>query len=158
MDYASGGRLEYVEAGGLRVAQALHHFVSAEAMPGTGVDPASFWNGFGALVRDFAPRNRALLDRRDALQQQIDDWHRAHRGQPIDQDAYLTFLRTIGYLLPEPRGLRHRHRPCRCRDRQHRRTAACRAGDQCALCAERGECALGQPVRRAVRHRRDPGR
>ncbi len=102
MDYASGGRLEYVEAGGLLVAQALHHFVSAEAMPGTGVDPASFWNGFGALVRDFAPRNRALLDRRDALQQQIDDWHRAHRDQPIDQDAYLTFLRTIGYLLPEP--------------------------------------------------------
>jgi malate synthase len=104
MDYASGGRLEYVEAGGLRVAQALHHFVTAEAMPGTGVDPASFWNGFGALVRDLAPRSRALLDRRDALQQQIDGWHRAHRGQPIDQDAYLTFLRTIGYLLPEPAG------------------------------------------------------
>jgi len=104
MDYASGGRLEYVEAGGLRVAQALHHFVTAEAMPGTGVDPASFWNGFGALVRDLAPRNRALLDRRNALQQQIDGWHRAHRGQPIDQDAYLTFLRTIGYLLPEPAG------------------------------------------------------
>jgi len=104
MDYASGGRLEYVEAGGLRVAQALHHFVTAEAMPGTGVDPASFWNGFGALVRDLAPRSRALLDRRNALQQQIDGWHRAHRGQPIDQDAYLTFLRTIGYLLPEPAG------------------------------------------------------
>ena len=104
MDYASGGRLEYVEAGGLRVAQALHHFVTAEAMPGTGVDPASFWNGFGALVRDLAPRSRALLDRRDALQQQIDGWHRAHRGQPIDHDAYLTFLRTIGYLLPEPAG------------------------------------------------------
>ncbi len=102
MDYAPGDLLDYVESGGLRVAHALHHFVTAEALPGTGIDPAAFWLGFGALVGDLAPRNKALLERRDALQQQIDDWHRAHRGQPIDSTAYLQFLRDIGYLLPEP--------------------------------------------------------
>jgi len=103
MDYVEAGdRLDYVEAGGLRIARTLHHFITAEAMPGTGIDPAAFWPGFGALVRDLAPRNKALLERRDALQQQIDDWHRAHRGQPIDGDAYRQFLRDIGYLQPEP--------------------------------------------------------
>jgi malate synthase len=103
MDYAQAGDLlDYVEAGGLRIARTLYEFVTAEAIPGTGIDPAAFWQGFGALVRDLAPRNKALLERRDLLQQKIDHWHLAHRGKPIDQDAYLRFLRAIGYLQPEP--------------------------------------------------------
>ena len=91
-----------VEAGGLKIDPLLHDFIATEAIPGTGVDPASFWTGFAALVRELAPRNKALLDRRDALQAAIDAWHRAHRGKPIDQTAYQAFLRDIGYLLPEP--------------------------------------------------------
>jgi malate synthase len=103
MNYVeTGDTLEYVAAGGLRVACALHDFVTAEAIPGTGIDPAAFWRGFGALVRDLAPRNKVLLQRRDALQQQIDDWHRAHPGKPVERDAYMRFLRDIGYLQPEP--------------------------------------------------------
>jgi malate synthase len=108
MDYAEAGDAlegdapEYVAAGGLSVARTLHDFVAAEAIPGTGIDPAAFWQGFGALVRDLAPRNKVLLGRRDTLQQQIDDWHRAHRGKPIDSGAYMQFLRDIGYLQPEP--------------------------------------------------------
>ena len=66
------------------------------------------------------------------------------------------FLREIGYLVPEPADGRHRHRQCRSRDRRDRRAAAGRAGDQRPLRAERRQRALGQPVRRAVRHRRDP--
>jgi malate synthase len=103
MNYVSAGGLQdHVEAGGLRIAHPLHHFVTTEAIPGTGIDPAAFWRGFGDLVRELAPRNKALLERRDALQQQIDDWHRAHRGQPIEGGAYRQFLREIGYLQPEP--------------------------------------------------------
>jgi malate synthase len=102
MDYVEAGEvLNYVEAGGLRIARVLHDFVTTEAIPGTGIDPAAFWQAFGALVRDLAPRNKVLLRRRDTLQQQIDDWHRAHSGRPIDQDAYLRFLRDIDYLRPE---------------------------------------------------------
>src|SRR5208282_6078811 len=54
------------------------------------------------LVRDLAPRNRALLEKRDEMQAAIDAWHRAQRGRPIDQAAYQEFLREIGYLVPEP--------------------------------------------------------
>jgi malate synthase len=53
------------------------------------------------MLADLAPKNRALLARRDELQAQIDAWHIARRGQPHDHAAYKAFLAEIGYLLPE---------------------------------------------------------
>jgi malate synthase len=94
--------MDYKTTGGMQVARTLYDFVNAEAIPGTGVEPASFWQSFGALVRDLAPRNKALLDRRDELQRQIDAWHLEHRGRTIDPVAYAEFLRGIGYLQAEP--------------------------------------------------------
>jgi malate synthase len=90
-----------VQVGGLRVAASLHRFIVEEALPGTGVDPDTFWKGADALFHDLAPRNRELLARREELQRRIDDWHREHPGVP-DPDAYAAFLREIGYLLDEP--------------------------------------------------------
>ncbi|HQT61135.1 MAG TPA: malate synthase G [Acidiphilium sp.] len=92
----------YVDAAGLRVAAELHQFIETEALPGTGLAPASFWQGFADLVARHAPRNAELLAERDRLQAAIDDWHRSRRGQPIDPAAYEAFLREIGYLKPEP--------------------------------------------------------
>ena len=89
-----------VETHGLKVARELHDFVSREALPGTGIDADAFWRDFAAILRDLAPRNRALLARRDELQQQIDRWYLDH-GAPSDMAAYEAFLREIGYLLPE---------------------------------------------------------
>ncbi len=92
---------ERVEREGLQVAAELAAFIETEALPGTGVDPARFWAGFSALIHDLAPQNRALLDRRDDLQAQIDAWHLQHRGQGHDATAYRAFLEEIGYLVPE---------------------------------------------------------
>jgi len=86
----------------LVVAEDLRTFLSEEALPGTGLSADQFWSGFAALVRDLAPRNRALLDRRDGLQADIDSWHRDHRGQPHDPAAYAAHLTRISYLQPEP--------------------------------------------------------
>ena len=88
--------------GGLTVAPILAAFVADEALPGTGITPAAFWAGVAGLVAAFAPRNKALLARRDELQAQIDAWHRARAGQDIDHAEYLSFLSDIGYLLPPP--------------------------------------------------------
>src|SRR3546814_1385277 len=70
-------------------------------MPGTGVDAAAFWAGADSVIHDLAPKNRALLAKRDELQAQIDAWHQARAGQAHDAVAYKGFLQEIGYLLPE---------------------------------------------------------
>ncbi|WP_454797403.1 malate synthase G [Novosphingobium lindaniclasticum] len=91
-----------VERSGLRVDAALARFVEDEVLAPIGQDAGSFWLGFADLLANFAPRNRALLETRDALQARIDEWHGARAGQPIEQEAYQHFLREIGYLVPEP--------------------------------------------------------
>jgi malate synthase len=93
--------VERVERDGLKVAAELADFIEKRALPGTGVEAGAFWAGFSKLLHGFAPRNRALLDRRAALQAQIDDWHRARKGQAHDHEAYKAFLEEIGYLVPE---------------------------------------------------------
>jgi len=90
-----------IDAFGLQVAEELHAFIETEALPGTGVPAEAFWQGLSGLIHDLSPRNRALLARRDALQQTIDAWHRERRGKPHDAAAYEAFLREIGYLAPE---------------------------------------------------------
>lgn len=89
-----------IEIAGLRIARELHEFVAREALPGTGVEADAFWNGFSAIIHDLAPKNRALLAKRDAIQEQIDGWYREH-GAPVDMEAYKGFLKEIGYLVPE---------------------------------------------------------
>ena len=91
-----------VSAGNLRVARVLYDFVNNEALPGTDIDPDSFWAGVDKVVTDLTPKNQDLLKRRDELQAQIDKWHRQRVIEPIDPEAYRQFLTEIGYLLPEP--------------------------------------------------------
>ena len=86
----------------LHVAPVLKTFIEAEVLPGTGVTAEAFWAGLSGLLTDLAPRNAALLAKRDALQAKIDAWHRDHAQKPMDAAAYEAFLREIGYLLPEP--------------------------------------------------------
>ena len=65
----------------LSVDPILRAFIDDEALPGTGVTPERFWSGLEAIVADMAPRNAALLARRDALQAQIDAFYSERRGQ-----------------------------------------------------------------------------
>ena len=93
---------EYLDRAGLAVAAPLARFVEERALPGTGLDPARFWDGAAAIFARFAPENRALLAKRDAIQAEIDAWHEARAGQPIDPAAYQALLREVGYLVNEP--------------------------------------------------------
>ncbi|MCH2095215.1 MAG: malate synthase G, partial [Rhodobacteraceae bacterium] len=85
----------------LQVEQSLCTFLEQKALPGTGVDPDAFWSALSTLLNGFGPRNAALLAVRDEMQGKIDGWHKDRAGQPHDAIAYESFLREIGYLLPE---------------------------------------------------------
>lgn len=89
-----------IDAHGLQVAKVLYDFINEKALPDSGVDQEHFWRSLSELVHDLAPKNRALLAKRDALQEKIDAWHRANPGTP-DMSTYKTFLSEIGYLVPE---------------------------------------------------------
>src|SRR5215208_5822299 len=89
---------------GLQIATELHRFIDDKVLPGTGVDSATFWKGFDAIVADLAPRNIALLAERGRLQTELDQWHKSHPGPISDMPAYRGFLEKIGYLVPPPAG------------------------------------------------------
>ncbi len=90
-----------VERAGLAVDAGLADFIESEALPGADVSTDAFWTGLSALAHDFGPKNRALLERREELQTQIDDWHIRNRNQPHNHRAYKAFLGEIGYLVEE---------------------------------------------------------
>lgn len=83
----------------LHIDQALYNLVNDEIAPGTGVAGDDFWQALSELVADLAPRNHALLKRRDELQAQLNDWFKQNGGADIA--AQKQFLLDIGYLLPE---------------------------------------------------------
>ncbi|MFC4670163.1 malate synthase G [Seohaeicola nanhaiensis] len=85
----------------LQVAGELVDFVEQKVLPSTGVQADTFWSGLAKMVAELGPKYRALLETRERIQGQIDDWHRARRGQAHDASAYRSFLEEIGYLLPE---------------------------------------------------------
>ena len=93
--------MQRIQQGGLQIASELYSLVNDEIIPGTGIAADHFWQSLEAILTDLGPVNKALLAKRDDLQQQIDDWHRERAGQPHDFAAYKAFLTEIGYLQPE---------------------------------------------------------
>jgi malate synthase len=87
----------YIQVNSLQISAPLHALIQ-RAAKNTGIDAEQFWRDFAALLAEFAPRNRALLAERDALQAKIDNWHQTNKFEP---NAYKQFLIEIGYLLPE---------------------------------------------------------
>ncbi|MPQ95385.1 malate synthase G [Thioclava sp. JE_KL1] len=85
----------------LQVAVELAAFIEDQALPGTGVAPERFWEGLSDLLHTQGQKNRALLETREAIQSKLDDWHAHHRAEGFDFEDYKSFLKEIGYLLPE---------------------------------------------------------
>lgn len=88
----------FTQHGHLAIAKELYDFIENEALVDTGIDPQSYWQSFEEIALEFSPKNKALLAKRDALQAQIDTWHRENR---FELGAYKAFLSEIGYLVPE---------------------------------------------------------
>ena len=91
----------FIKAGNLSIAENLFQFVNSELLRDAPVTPETFWKGFDEAVHDLAPRNRELLDIRQNMQEQIDQWLRDHADGGYDQQAYEAFLSDIGYLVDE---------------------------------------------------------
>jgi malate synthase len=93
---------KYLDRAGLAVAESLARFIEDQALSGTGIAAEAFWKETARIFAELAPVNRALLQKRDTLQAEIDAWHKDRRGKTLDAKAYQDFLRRIGYLADEP--------------------------------------------------------
>ena len=91
----------HVEKNGLKVDEVLLNFIEKEALPGTGIDSHKFWKGFSELIKNLGPKNKELLNKRETLQNKIDNWHISNKGKSHDKESYINFLRKIDYLVPE---------------------------------------------------------
>lgn len=87
-----------IQQGKLAIAKELYDFIENEALPNSGLDSATYWKNFEQVVVDLSPKNKALLQKRDEIQQKLDEWH---RNNPFELEAYKAFLTEIGYLVPE---------------------------------------------------------
>ena len=86
---------------GLTISPVFSQFVEDELLPAIGLSPGDFWPGLESIITDLSPVNRALLDKRDEIQQQIDDWHLQRQDDAWSHDEYVEFLTSIGYLVPD---------------------------------------------------------
>ena len=92
--------VERIQHSGLQIAKPIYELVNEQICPGTGIESDQFWASFSSIVSHFAPINRDLLEKREALQAQIDSWHHQHR-EDFNFADYKAFLQNIDYLVPE---------------------------------------------------------
>ncbi|MDC3414831.1 malate synthase G [Terrihalobacillus insolitus] len=90
----------YLKVGKLRVDSVFYEFINSEALPETGLNKEQFWSDLETLIEDFTPKNKALLEHRDEIQNKINAWHKENNND-FDFEKYTSFLREIGYLEPE---------------------------------------------------------
>ena len=53
------------------------------------------------IVKEFAPLNRALVQKREDIQSQLDDWYTDNPDKIHNMKSYKAFLKKINYLVPE---------------------------------------------------------
>ena len=93
--------MKKININNLQVDENLFLFINNEAIKETDIEVDNFWNGFSKAVHYLAPINKKLIQKRDQIQKQIDEWHLSKKGKSFDKNEYLSFLKTIGYLIDE---------------------------------------------------------
>ena len=94
-------REEYVKIKNLTISEKLFDFVNTEVLPSTDIGINEFWDGFDSSVHVLAPKNKLLLEKREKLQQKIDDWHKENKSKTFNSSEYEKFLYEIDYLKNE---------------------------------------------------------
>lgn len=85
----------------------FYQFINDEILPQTNLNGDHFWYDFNCLISDFSSKNSELLNTRQKMQIQLDQWHRdnPHFGSATMNKSmasrYQAFLQSIGYLVAD---------------------------------------------------------
>ena len=84
----------------LTISNHLKDFLENEVLEGLDISKEHFWSSFEKIIIEFSPRNKALLDKREDIQSQIDSWHIDRKDVDFNPEEYKSFLTDIGYIAP----------------------------------------------------------
>ena len=93
--------MKKISSGKLKIDQEFYSFINEEVIPGTNLDIKEFWENFENAVESLAPRNKKLIEKREIIQKEIDNWHKTNKDFNSKKDEYLIFLKKIGYIVEE---------------------------------------------------------
>ena len=93
--------MDQIKKGNLTIDSVLFEFVNQEVIPGTDIDTEDFWKKFDLAVHELAPINKTLIEERETIQKQIDEWHLANKGTELNKNKYIKFLKSINYIIEE---------------------------------------------------------
>ena len=85
----------------LKINQTLFNFINEEVLPGTDIKQDDFWSRFSKVVHELAPINKKLIEKREKIQKQIDNWHLSNSKEKFDKNKYTQFLKSISYIVEE---------------------------------------------------------
>ncbi len=93
--------MKFINKNELKINQTLFNFINEEVLPGTDLKQNDFWSGFAKVVHELAPINKKLIEKREKIQKQIDDWHLSNSKEKFDKNKYTEFLKLISYIVKE---------------------------------------------------------
>ncbi len=93
--------MKFISQNDLKINQTLFDFINNEVLPGTKVDQDNFWIKFSEVVHELSPINKKLIEKREKIQKQIDEWHLNNPKEKFNKDNYTQFLKSISYLVEE---------------------------------------------------------
>jgi len=93
--------MNFISKNELKIDKALFNFINEEVLPGTNIKQDDFWNKFAKVVHELAPINKKLIEKREKIQKQIDDWHLKNSKEKFDKNKYSQFLKSISYIVDE---------------------------------------------------------
>ena len=93
--------MSLIDKNGLKISSKLFDFINNEAIPGTGIKIEEFWNNFEKTVHEVTPINKNLIEKRENIQNKINDWHRQNAGQQLNKKEYTKFLKSVSNIVEE---------------------------------------------------------
>jgi malate synthase len=93
--------MKMIDKNGLKISSTLFEFINNEVIPDTDINIEDFWSKFSSSVHKLSPINKALIQKRESIQKRIDDWHVSGKGKDFNKLEYISFLKSIGYLIEE---------------------------------------------------------
>ena len=93
--------MKFINKNELKINRTLYDFINNEVLPGTDINQENFWKDFSKVVHELSPINKSLLEKREKIQKQIDEWHLSNSKEKFNKEKYTKFLKSISYLKEE---------------------------------------------------------